>query len=63
MKLLPNHTVHCCDPDCTMTGVTSSVTADLPPGWTFRLIAGDDEEEARVLVYCPACSGKREQSK
>jgi hypothetical protein len=61
MKILPNHDVECCDPDCTAHGVTS-VKGDLPLGWTFRLIPGDDEEEARMLIYCPACSAAREQA-
>jgi hypothetical protein len=63
MKLLPNHTVYCCDPDCVMTGVTSRTAADLPLGWTFRHAPGVDEDSVQMVIYCPKCSKAREETR
>ena len=58
MKILPNHDIQCCDPDCDAHGTTSA-KCDLPPGWTFRLVPGSGDEEVVMLCYCPDCSRER----
>lgn len=58
MKILPNSDIECCDPACATRGITS-VKGDLPLGWTFLRVPGDDEKSLYVLIHCPACSAAR----
>jgi len=55
VRLLPNHDIQCCDPNCDAYGITS-VNCDLPPGWTFRLVPGREDDNVLMLCYCPDCS-------
>jgi len=56
-KLVGDHDIVCGNPSCASRGVTSA-KGDLPAGWGYRLALGDDddEEEVRVVPYCPTCA-------
>lgn len=53
--ILPSHDVECCNPDCTVHGITSA-KGDLPEGWTFRRTLVDEENQVGILIFCPTCS-------
>jgi hypothetical protein len=55
LKLVGNHDIECSNPSCASRGATSA-KGELPTGWGYRLALGDDDEQVRVLPYCPACT-------
>jgi hypothetical protein len=58
-KLQSHQVVACCGAGCPKYAVTGD-QGDLPKGWTFRLVPGDDDTEVRMLTFCEACSTKIE---